>query len=148
MPKIDELKSKEDLKEHLRHFKHACYVIAHDNIFLLRIFSMTLRDQSMNWYNTLLQHSLCSFEQLGNPFLEHFSINIKKRASISYLIRLSQFDQESILDYVARWRYLITNMDFSLSQEELVRLFSKSCIKQISTHLKIQKYRTFEEAIT
>lgn len=42
MPKIDKFKSKEDPKEHLRHFKHACYMIAHDNALLLRTFPMTL----------------------------------------------------------------------------------------------------------
>ena len=60
--KIDKFKSKEDPKEHHRHFKHACYMIAHDNSLLLRTFPMTLGGQAMNWYNALSQHSLYSFE--------------------------------------------------------------------------------------
>jgi len=89
MPKIDKFKSKEDPKQHLRHFKHACYMIEHDNALLLRTFSITLGGQAMNWYNALPQHSLYSLKQLSNLFLEYFSINIKKRASIIDLMRLS-----------------------------------------------------------
>lgn len=53
VPKIDKFKSKEDPKEHLRHFKHACYMIAHDNALLLKTFPMTLGDKAMNWYISL-----------------------------------------------------------------------------------------------
>lgn len=53
MPKIDKFKIKEDPKEHLRYFKHACYMIAHDNALLLRTFPMTLGGQAMNWYDAL-----------------------------------------------------------------------------------------------
>lgn len=102
MPKIDKFKSKEDLKEHLKHFKHACYFIGNDNVILLNFFPMNLKGKPMNDYNSLLQHSLYSFEQLANLFLEHFSINIKKRASITDFMKMARFDQESIFDYVAR----------------------------------------------
>ena len=108
---------------------------------------MTIGGQPMNWYNALPQHSLYQFEQLVNLFIEHFSINIKKRDSINNIMKLSLFDQESIYDYVARWRYLITDMNFSFPQEELVRLFNKSCIRKISTHIQIQQHRTFEEGL-
>lgn len=53
MPTIDKFKSKENPKEHLWHFKHSCYMIAHGNALLLRTFPMTLGGQVMNWYNTL-----------------------------------------------------------------------------------------------
>lgn len=89
MPKIDNFKSKEDLKEHLRSFKHSCYLIVHDDALLLRALSMTLGGQAINWYNSLPQHSLYSFDKLENLFLEHFYINIKKRASITDLMKLS-----------------------------------------------------------
>ena len=62
MPKIDKFRSKEDPKEHLSYFKHACYMIAHDNALLLMTFPMTLGGRAMNWYNTLPQYSLYSFE--------------------------------------------------------------------------------------
>lgn len=39
-------------------------------------------------------------------------------------------------------------MSFSLSQEELVRLFRKNCNKKISTLLQIQQFKTFEDAIS
>lgn len=60
--KIDKFKSKEDHKEYLRHFKHACYMIDHDNVLLLRTFPMNLQGQDMNWYNALPRHSLYYFE--------------------------------------------------------------------------------------
>jgi len=129
IPRIDKFKIKEDPKEYLRHFKHACYMIVNDNSLLIRTFPMTLEGEAMNWNNALPQYSLYSFEKLANLFFKYFLINITKRSSIIYLMKLSQFDQESIFNYVTRWRYLIIGMNISLPQEELVRLFSKSCIK-------------------
>lgn len=63
-------------------------------------------------------------------------------------MKLLQFELELIFDYVGRWRYLIKDMNFSFPQEELVRLFSKSCVRKISTHLQIQQHRMFEEEIS
>lgn len=119
-------------------------MIANDNALLLRIFFMTLGGQAMNWYNDLPQYSLYLFNQLSNFFLEDFLINIKKRSYVTDLMKMSQFDQESISNYMARWRCLIIHMNFSLSQEELVRLSNKICIKWISTYLQIQQHYTFE----
>lgn len=71
-------------------------MIAHDNVLYFMIFPMTLGDQAMNWYNALPHHSLYSFEQLVNLFLEQVSINMKKRASVIDLIKLSQLEKEFI----------------------------------------------------
>lgn len=79
---------------------------------------MILRGQAMNWYNSFPQHSLYNFEQLKKNILDQFSINVKKWASIIDSTKLSQYDQESITDYLARWRNLITNINFLLPQED------------------------------
>lgn len=50
---------------------------------------MTLAGQALDWYKNLPQHSIYSFEQLANIFLDHFAINMRKRASITYLRRMS-----------------------------------------------------------
>jgi len=109
---------------------------------------MTIRVQVMNWYNSLPHYSLYSFKKLANLFLEYFSINIEKRASITDTTKLSQLDQESISDYVSRWRNFSTDMSFSLPQEELMRLFSKGCNKQISTLIKIQQLKNFKQTLS
>ena len=42
LPKFDKFKGKEDPKDHLRTFKHECYLINHLDLLMLRIFPMTL----------------------------------------------------------------------------------------------------------
>lgn len=96
---MDKFKGKEDPREHLRYFKYSCYIIANDEIIMLRIFHMNLVGQALDLYNNLLQHSIFSFEQLANQFLDHFGINIIKRDSIMDLSKLSQFDDKSISSY-------------------------------------------------
>jgi len=73
---------------------------------MLRTFPMNLDEKDLDWYNNLCEHSILSFVHLANQFLYHFGINIRKRASITDLSKLSQFDEESISDYVCRWRTL------------------------------------------
>lgn len=61
LPKFDKFKGKEDPKDHLRMFKHECYLINHIDRLILRIFSMTLSGQALDWYNSLGKHSLDTF---------------------------------------------------------------------------------------
>lgn len=96
---------------------------------------MTLAKNDLGWYNNLPQHRILSFEKLANNFLDHLVINIRKRASIIDLSKLSQFDDESVLDYVSRWRVVMIDMPYSLPQEELFKLFFISCNKHTSSIL-------------
>ena len=45
----------------------------------------------MEWYNNLTEHSITTYMQLANLFLEHFRINIKDKTSITNLTRLQHF---------------------------------------------------------
>ena len=38
-------------------------------------------------------------------------------------------------------------MSYTIPQEELVKLFSQSCLRPIASVLKIQQHRTFEKVI-
>lgn len=82
-------------------------MIANDNTLLLRPFQGIFGGKL---YNDLPLNSLYNFEQLANLFIEYLSMNIKKRVSITNLMKLSQFDQDLISYYIARWMYLIINM--------------------------------------
>ncbi|KAH9297040.1 hypothetical protein KI387_028722, partial [Taxus chinensis] len=79
LPKFTRFNSKEDPEQHLRSFRHACYLIAHDDALLLRTFPMSLSGPALEWYSALTQHSIFSFNQLAQSFLDHFFINIAKK---------------------------------------------------------------------
>lgn len=50
-------------------------------------------------------------------------------------------------NYISRWQAILIDMHYSLPQEELVRLLSRSCNKHISSILQIQHHSTFEDAL-
>ena len=75
---------------------------------------MTLTGQALDWYNSLPMHSLYTFEQLANQFLEHFRINIKEKSSLTDLTRLQQFPDETIQDYISRWWAILTSMPYTI----------------------------------
>ncbi|KAH9306962.1 hypothetical protein KI387_011366, partial [Taxus chinensis] len=81
-------------------------------------------------------------------FVENFSINIAHKISITDLYNIRQFDDESIADFVARWRGIINQLSFSLPQSQQIELFTRSCANHISSTLRIQTFHTFEEAFT
>lgn len=109
---------------------------------------MTLIGQAMDWYNNLLEHSIKSYSQLANLFLQYFKINIKDKTSIIDLTRLQQFLDECISDFISRWRVILTSMPYTLPKEELVKLFSQSYLRPIASMLIIQKHKIFEDAIS
>lgn len=147
LPKFDKFKGKEDPKDHLRMFKYECYLIDHTDPLMLRIFPMNLGGQALDWYNSLGQYSLHTFQQLANLFLNHFSINIKRKTTLSDLYNLKQFPNELIVDYVTRWRYIFHELIFPIPQAKLTNLFSKNFAEHISNTLQIQHLSSFEEAI-
>ena len=80
--------------------------------------------------------------------MEHFRINNKAKTSITDLIRLQQFQDESITNFISRWRMILTGMPYTLPQEELVKIFNQSCLRPIASTLLIQQHKMFEEAIS
>lgn len=129
MPKIDKFTRKEDPSEHLMRFKYSCYNFNHDNVLMLRFFPMMLGGQALNWYNNLPQHSILSFEQLANQFLNYFDINIKRISSITDLLNISQHDDDSIKYYMAIWREIGMDLPYPLPHDELINIFTNSCHK-------------------
>lgn len=59
--KIEPFKKNEDPNKHLRWFKYSSYVIPNDNALMLHIFHMTLVGKPMDWYNNLIEYSICSY---------------------------------------------------------------------------------------
>ncbi|KAH9299908.1 hypothetical protein KI387_044604 [Taxus chinensis] len=148
LPKFSKFHSREDPQQHLRAFKHAYYLIVQDQELMLRTFPMSLAGPALDWYNNIPQHSLFSFSQLAQMFVENFSINITHKISITDLYNIRQFDDESIADFVTRWRGIINQLSFSLPQSQQIELFTRSCANHISSTLRIQTFHTFEEAFT
>lgn len=104
---------------------------------MLRIFPMTLAGQAIDWYNNLAKHSITSYSKLANLFLEHFRINIKAKTPIIDLTKLQQFQDESIINFISRWRMILISMPYTLPQEELMKIFIQSCLRPITSTLLI-----------
>lgn len=109
---------------------------------------MTLEGQTLNWYNNLIQHSIFSFEQLEDKFLNYFAIKIRRRSSIMDLLNMSQHDDESIKYYVARWRTIELDLPYYLPHDEHNNIFNKSCNKKMSSILKVQQNKYFENVLS
>lgn len=85
----------------MRRFKYSSYLITDDDALMLHVFPMMLTRQAMDWYNNLLEHSIKSYSQLVNLFLQYFGINVKDKTSFTDLTRLQQFLDESINDFIS-----------------------------------------------
>lgn len=79
--------------------------------------------------------------------MEHLRIIIKDKTSIIDLTRLQNFQDESITDFISRWRVILISMLYTLPQEYLVKIFSQICLRPIASNLLIQQHNTFEESI-
>lgn len=117
IPNIRPYKGKEDLKYHFREFKFLSYPISNDDALMLWNFLMTLVGYTLYWYNGLPRHSVYSFNQLVDLFLEYFRINIHDAMSIVDLTKLQQFPYERVTDYISWWRDILTCFSYTLPQK-------------------------------
>jgi len=102
----------------------------------------------MDWYNNLIEYNINSYIKLANLFLDHFRINIKDKIYITNITKQQKFLDESVTNFISRWRVILTSMPYTLPQEEFVNMFSQSCLWPIASTLLIQQHNTFKEAIS
>ena len=72
MPHLDTYDGKGDHVTHLKNFQVLCSDYAHDQSILVKLFSCTFHEKSLNWYCYFPPYSSDSFHKIANAFAQQF----------------------------------------------------------------------------
>ena len=132
--------------QHLSHFRACCGNTGGDNIFLLRQFAQSLTGAAFDWYCSLKDDSMKTWEDMEEAFIEKFAI-ITEQVSISDLASLRPKKDELISNYLARWRNLYIKCDTEISEENAVKMILKSIDNWMSPFLEVANITTFQHLV-
>jgi hypothetical protein len=89
--------------EHVGQFILQCGEVSDNDTLKLRMFPLSLSDTAFTWFTSLAPNSIFTWDQLEQKFHEYFySGDTKLR--LSHLTAIKQKRNESIVDYIRRFR--------------------------------------------
>lgn len=95
-----------DPYEHIAHFMAQCGNTSREDAWLLQQFVSSLSDAARTRYMHLEPESITSWNDMKKAFLNHFqyTAKIKKRVGLVDLSNMIQRPNETVAQFVSRWR--------------------------------------------
>ena len=123
-------------QEHLAHFYLACGESALIDALLIRQFVQSLKGFAFTWYTQLQPGSIHTWDNLQRVFLAQF-VSSKKKVSIIDLADARQKSNESVNDFITRWRSLNLQCSKKLTEQSTVQMYSNNLLPEIATFIGI-----------
>ncbi|CAA0840386.1 Unknown protein, partial [Striga hermonthica] len=100
-----------DPDSHLGHYTSWMDLHGASDALRCRMFSLTLGPRAQKWYHSLPPHSIWKWQQLRSAFRSHFigaQVCLIPKESLA---NVTQKDDESVKDYIARFNDRVQNME-------------------------------------
>ena len=114
-------------QEHLVHFYLACGEFALTDALLIRQFVQSLKGSAFTWYTKLQLGSIHTRDDLQRAFLAQF-VSSKKKVLIIDLAYAEQKSNESVNDFIIRYRSLNLQCFEKLTEQSAVQMCSKNLL--------------------
>ena len=123
-------------QEHLAHFYSAYGEFALLDVLLIRRFIQSLKGSAFIWYTQLQPGSIHTWDDLQRAFLAQF-VSSKKKDSIIDLANARQKSNESVNEFITRWRSLNLQCSEKLTEQSTVQMYSNNLLPEIATFIGI-----------
>lgn len=133
--------------QHIAHFQTTCGNTAVSDALLLRQFPQSLAGPAFEWYYSLENGSIKSWNEMADAFGAKFTV-ASDRVGIADLANPKPRRGEAILDYINRWRNLSIRCDRPVEQFEAVELLLKNIDNWMTPFLSMANITTFQALIT
>ncbi|KAL0434116.1 UNVERIFIED_CONTAM: hypothetical protein Slati_2745900 [Sesamum latifolium] len=110
-----------DEAEHVAHFVETCNNAGTYGDHLVKQFVRSLKGNVFYWYTDLEAGSIDGWEQLEQEFFNRFYSN-RRTVSMVELTNSRQWKEESVIDYINRWRNLSLNWKDQLSEASAIEM--------------------------
>ena len=135
-PKFRQFDGTGDAREHLAYFEASCGDTTNSPSLLLRQFSGSLTGPAFHWYSRLPVGSIGSWAAMKEVFKKHF-VAMKKDFSIVELAQVRQRRDESIDDYIIRFRNSYVRLAREMHLEDAIEM----CVHGMQQHWSLEVSR-------
>ena len=111
MPQIESYDRAKDPIDHLESFKTLMHLQGVADETMCKAFPTTLRGLTRIWFSRLTPNSISTFKELSTQFASHFIVGHRYKKSTACLIRIKQWEDETLRSYIARFNKEALSID-------------------------------------
>ena len=134
-----------DPQEHLDAFKSRMVLTGASDPIKCRAFPIMMKKAALKWFNSLARRSINRFSNLSSIFLAYFTARKFKLKMISSLLRISQWQGESLQDFLERYNAKMLLVEESQTQATVLTLLNGLRPWPFKSLLSKHPARTLEE---
>ncbi|WVY97056.1 hypothetical protein V8G54_029207 [Vigna mungo] len=145
LPPIEKFDGTTDPENHLRNFIDSMAFYSNSDPVKCRAFSLSLKDEALEWYYTLPPNSVDNFHTVTTLFRRQFSASRKEGVSAAELVNLKQGRDEPLRTFMRRYSEMARRVK-GVSHEFIISNLP-NCLKPgfISESLYAELPNTMEE---
>ena len=100
-----------DLYDHMLHFNQVMIPSARNDRLMCKVFPASLKGPSLAWFHKIPRGSINSFSELWAIFFSQYLFSVRQIGSISSLQTIFKRKDESILDFIKRFRQVVQQIN-------------------------------------
>jgi Retrotransposon gag protein len=133
-------------EQHLTHFVASRGNTSGNDTLLLRKFPQILVGTAFQWYYSLENNSIRTWDEMANSFRARF-VMVSDKINIADLASTKPKKGESMTDFINRWRNLSIKCDRTLTEDEAINIITKNIDGWMGMLLGVTKVNMFKDLL-
>jgi Retrotransposon gag protein len=133
-------------EQYVAHFVASCDNTGGNDALLLRQFPQSLVGTAFQWYYSLENSSIRTWDEMADSFRAQF-VMVSDKINIADLASTKPKKGESMTDFINRWWNLNIKCDRTLTEDKAVNLITKNIDGWMGMLLGVIKVNTFKDLL-
>jgi hypothetical protein len=97
----------------------------------------------LEWLLSLLNHSIHSFQELVEAFINNFQVHMTPKFILADLIRCKQHEYEKVTEFISWYQLIYSQIDVKIPYLDLEKMFIENLKTKVQDKLTMMKFPTF-----
>lgn len=147
-PRFKKYGGKGDPSNHVFAYTTLCSDFILDDKLLAKLFPGSLKDTTLEWFSSLPNNSIHSFNEIFEAFINHFQVHMNPKMTLADLMRCKQKEEKNITNFISCCQSLYSKIDVKVPEPHLQKMFIENLKSKIQDKLTIMKFPSFMHLCT